>query len=93
MIVKIIGAKRRSGDYQGHPFDKLVLFCCVDAVGQEACGEEVLDTKKTSFPILRAPQICSDVRSYADFFEYVGYRADLTFNQFGNVDSIRIINE
>lgn len=93
MIVKLIGAKRNTGEYDGRPYDKLVLFCSVTAAGAECAGVEVLPTKKTSFPVLRSTQICSDIRSYADFFQLVGKDLNISFNQFGNVDTIQVISD
>lgn len=93
MVYNLIGVKRKTGDYNGTPYDKLQLYCTLECVGQEAAGQEYIDLKKTSFPVLRAPQICQDVRSYSDFFELIGCKIDLSFNQYGNVDRISVVSE
>lgn len=93
MIVKLIGVAHKSGEYQGRQYDKLQLYFTKPCTSDESAGEEVVTPRSTYFPTSKVPSLTTDVKSFHDFFSMIGMSFDVSFDQYANLDSIRLIHE
>lgn len=92
MICTLIGAVHKVGEYNGRPYDKLQLFFSYPASGSaEFAGDEIIDPKLTYFPTAKLPSMTSDVDSFHDLFNLIGCKFDVSFDQYRNLDTFRIV--
>lgn len=93
MICKLIGVAHKHGEYQGRQYDKLQLYFTKPLSGDEVSGEEVVNPKSTYFPTNKVPSLTNDVSEYHGFFNLVGSTFDLSFDQYANIDTIRLVED
>lgn len=94
MICTLIGAVHKVGEYNQRSYDKLQLYFSKPAYGsREFAGDEVINPKFTYFPTNKFPTMCSDVGSFEDVFNLIGCKFDVSFDQYQQIDTIRIVKD
>ena len=93
MICKLKGVAHKHGEYNGRQYDKVQLYLSKPISGDEVAGDEVVTPRSTYIPTNKLPSITADIQTYHELFPLVGAKFDVSFDQYGNLDTLRLINE
>lgn len=87
-MLNVVGVQEKIGNYQGVDYHNVMIHCIND-YPLVNCFGQTTETIKVKFALVK--EVFGKPMSSADWQNLVGKAIKVTYNRFGNVDEVRII--
>ena len=91
-MLEVVGVQEVKGTYEGNDYHNVMLHCInenpQDTSKKKHIGS-VVDSIKIKFALVK--EVFSKSMSSADWQNLIGKEIKVTYNRFGNVDEVRVI--
>lgn len=87
-MLNVVGVQEKKGNYQGVDYHNVMIHCINDNPAVNCFGQTT-ETLKVKFALVK--EVFGKPMSSADWQNLIGEAIKVTYNRFGNVDEVRII--
>ena len=87
-MLNVVGVMEKKGNYQGVDYHNVMIHCINDNPATNCFGQTT-ETLKIKFALVK--EVFGKAMSSADWQNLIGEAIKVTYNRFGNVDEVRII--